>query len=152
MRKPLAGSRLCLKWRLPCSLPSDCNRLLVSLLVDCSFYTSTLILWAISPPRISCSNCQFAHQAILFLTPTQQTHPATLPSSSHPLNPHKHLLSPESSPERDLKHTKLSEPQIHQVNSAPKIMSSEEDYDDLVYDDDEGFDQDDMDPGKFSVA
>ena len=26
-------------------------------------------------------------------------------------------------------------------------MSSEEDYDDLVYDDDEGFDQDGMDPG-----
>jgi len=27
-------------------------------------------------------------------------------------------------------------------------MSSEEDYDDLVYDDDEGFDHDGMDPGK----
>jgi len=31
-------------------------------------------------------------------------------------------------------------------------MSSEEDYDDLVYDDDEGFDQDGMDPGESLVT
>jgi len=73
---------------------------------------------------------------------------ATLPSPSQSLNPHKHLLSPESSPERDHKHIKPSEPQTKQVNSNNSTMSSEEDYDDLVYDDDEGFDHDGMDPGK----
>lgn len=31
-------------------------------------------------------------------------------------------------------------------------MSSEEDYDDLVYDDDEDFGQDEMEPGEFSLS
>jgi hypothetical protein len=95
------------------------------------------------------SSSRASNDLVLFLDIFRPT--ATLPSPSQSLNPHKHLLSPESSPERDHKYIKQSE-QSKQVISNQSTMSSEEDYDDLVYDDDEGFDHDGMDPGESLVT
>jgi hypothetical protein len=83
-------------------------------------------------------------------------HPlATLPSTPPRVNPHKHLLSPDSYSEREDKRLKQADNSSkakvdEQLNSN---MSSEEDYDDFVYDDeDHGFEQDGMEPGMSSAA
>lgn len=78
---------------------------------------------------------------------------ATLPSTSPRGNPHKHLLLPDSYSEREHKRIKQSEIEISSKakDQVSSNMSSEEDYDDFVYDDeDDGFDQDVMDAGMFS--
>jgi hypothetical protein len=76
---------------------------------------------------------------------------ATVPSSPHLVNPHKHLLSPGSSTERDTKRSKHSEFGDQPVDIAAGTMSSDEEYDDFVYDDDDGFEQDVMDQGGFEA-